>query len=158
MSEYLTQLDRSRRFIERLRNQNRERNDYEDDLWSFFQNTWHLKDWIKNDPTVPQSVKDTIEEDIKQFDVLMICGDLANRSKHLKLSKIRKDAKVGGREIVVVAQETIGGSKSKVTQSWDYLITLGDGSTRKALDVAKAAIQAWETLLLQYGLDKDSDL
>jgi len=41
------QLDRVRRLRARLDVHNRPRPEYEDDLWSFFQNAWHLKDWLK---------------------------------------------------------------------------------------------------------------
>jgi hypothetical protein len=34
--------------------------DYQDDVWAFFQNCWHLKDWVKHDPLVPKDVKDRI--------------------------------------------------------------------------------------------------
>jgi hypothetical protein len=30
-------------------NRDRELVEYEDDVWNFFQNAWHLKDWVKND-------------------------------------------------------------------------------------------------------------
>jgi len=58
---YLEQFRRVKRFLKRIGNQDRDATKYDDDLWGFFQNCWHLKDWIKNDPQIPQSVKDGIE-------------------------------------------------------------------------------------------------
>ena len=152
MTDYVQQLHRVRRFGERIRAQNRERVSYEDDLWSFFQNCWHLKDWLKNDPSIPTGIRSCVENDVKAFEALMICADLANRSKHLLLSNARRDANVAGREIVVVVTECVGGGSSSNSQTWDYVVTLGDGTTRKALNVADSAIRAWETLLQKHGL------
>jgi len=66
--------------------------EYEDNLWSFFQNAWHLKDWIKNDASVKKSI--SMEVAYKNYKSLLVCSDLANRSKHFTLTKtIRVDAK-----------------------------------------------------------------
>ena len=144
------QLDRVRRFLVRIHDTERARRDYEDDLWSFFQNCWHLKDWIKNDPGVPSSVSSAIEGDVKKCESLMICADLANRSKHLDLHDARRDADMPGRHIVAVVNETSGADKPSHTTSavsWDYRITLRDGSERRAMVVAEQAIADWETLI-----------
>ncbi len=44
MAEYIDELNRVRRMLDRLNRQDRSPNEYGDDLWSFFQNGWHLKD------------------------------------------------------------------------------------------------------------------
>ena len=51
MPEYMDQLNRVRRMLDRINRQDREPIEYGDDIWSFFQNCWHLKDWVKNDPS-----------------------------------------------------------------------------------------------------------
>ena len=61
MSDFEDQLARVERYLKRIENQDRDRTEYEDDLWSFFQNCWHLKDWIKNDGTIPETLRNTIE-------------------------------------------------------------------------------------------------
>ena len=86
MPAYMEQLNRVRRMLERInRNQNRSADDYGDDVWSFFQNCWHLKDWIKNDPHIP--IHGSIEDLVKTSPPLMICADLANGTKHLKFDR-----------------------------------------------------------------------
>jgi hypothetical protein len=59
---YRDQLDRTRRFLERILAARAAGYvvDYQDDVWAFFQNCWHLKDWVKHDPLVPKDVKDRI--------------------------------------------------------------------------------------------------
>src|SRR5258708_1539825 len=60
MSDWREQLERVVRFLARLQNHDRPKHDYEDDLWAFFQNCWHLKDWIKNDPALDPSTRRTL--------------------------------------------------------------------------------------------------
>jgi len=92
---YKEQFQRVLRCLKKLKNQDRGTLEYSDDIWSFFQNCWHLKDWIKNDPELPRTIRDSIEKEIEQFESLLICADLSNRSKHSELNRnIRKDAKI----------------------------------------------------------------
>lgn len=148
--QFEEQFNRVKRFFGRIQNKERILPDYEDDLWSFFQNCWHLKDWIKNDPGVPSSVSSTIEEAVNDYESLMICADLANRSKHLNLRMVRLNAAMPGRHIVATINETIGSQKPSDTTSvitWDYKITLQDGSERRAMVVAEQAVADWKTLI-----------
>ena len=67
---------------------------YEDDLYHFFQDAWHLKDWIKNDPAAKVKAPN-IEKDLEADGAFMITADLANGTKHrvLTIEKfIRKGA------------------------------------------------------------------
>jgi hypothetical protein len=147
---YLEQLERVRRFFARLSNENRDAVEYDDDLWSFFQHCWHFKDWLKNDPTVPTQITGRVEDYAKGKLAIMICADLANRSKHAVLKNIRKDAEITSRDTTVF----IGGTKESpgTFSVSEHTITLNDGSTHQARDVARQAIRDWEELLKSYGL------
>lgn len=148
---YLEQLERVRRFFARLSNENRDAVEYDDDLWSFFQHCWHFKDWLKNDPAVPTRITGRVEDDAKGKLAIMICADLAIRSKHAVLTRyIRKDAEITSRDTTVF----IGGTKEfpGTFSVSEHTITLSDGSTHRARDVAKQAIRDWEELLKSYGL------
>jgi hypothetical protein len=57
-----------------------------DALFHFFQDAYHLKDWIKNDSEVTTSV---VEKWINETDALRLCADLCNGSKHLRLTRSR---------------------------------------------------------------------
>jgi hypothetical protein len=147
---YLEQLERVRRFFARLSNENRDAVEYDDDLWSFFQHCWHFKDWLKNDPAVSEQIKGLVEGDAEGKLELMICADLANRSKHAVLSNIREDAEITSRGTTVF----IGGTKESpgTFSVSEHTITLSNGSTHRARDVAQQAIRDWEELLKSYGL------
>jgi len=68
---YHEQLARVRRFLARVENLSvnpkfelppEKQTEYEDMLYAFFQNCWHLKDWIKHDAAAPSTLADRIED------------------------------------------------------------------------------------------------
>ena len=160
MSEYMQQLERVKRFLRRIEDQNRNQIEYEDDLWSFFQNCWHLKDWIKNDICVPQVVRNKIENKVRESQSLNITADLCNRSKHLYLKpKSRRvdadiksmDVKVHVQTLTVNSQtgETTGGEGRS---EYNYTVSTEDGSKFNALDLARHAVQDWEHLIAELNI------
>ncbi len=165
MNEYTQQYDRVKRFFSRLTNQNRSQIDYEDDLWAFFQNCWHLKDWIKNDLTIPQNIgkifEDKIENEIKKYNSLMIAADLANRSKHFNLTPKRLDANITKKSVTVHVpclhlhlnsktgeSHTVGECRSE----YFYTIETKDGSEYDAFQIAQNAITDWDTIIKQLNI------
>lgn len=146
MSKFLEQFNRVERYLKKIEDQDRDSTAYDDDLWSFFQSCYHLKDWIKNDPYVAGEIQRTVEGFVNGNEDLRICADLANRSKHLDLDKnIREDAKVTSRNVKILVPTA--GSDSVGTSTCEHIITLGDGRTRIALDVARKAVEAWKGFL-----------
>jgi len=143
MPEYIDQLDRVRRMLDRLNRQDRSPIEYGDDLWSFFQNCWHLKDWIKNDPSVPARVRGLIEKLVADSPPLMICADLANGTKHLWLRKPRVGAKHSRWNLLITP-----GESSKV----EYLIDIGSGDQQDGLELARECLLEWERILTAKGL------
>lgn len=146
MSKFLEQFKRVERYLKKIEDQDRNSTAYDDDLWSFFQNCYHLKDWIKNDPDVADEIQRMVEKFVQDNEELRICADLANRSKHLKLDKPpRQDAKITSRNVIIYVPTA--GSDSVGTSTCEHIITLGDGRTRIALDVAIKAVEAWKDFL-----------
>jgi len=146
MSRFLEQFERVKRYLNKVEDQDRDSTAYDDDLWSFFQNCYHLKDWIKNDLDIGDGIRKTVEKFVQSNKELRICADLANRSKHLELNEPpREDAKVTSRSVTIYAPTA--GSDSVGTSTCEHTITLGDGSKRIALDVARKAVKAWESFL-----------
>ena len=47
---YRDQLDRARRFLDRIEQLAANDVEFQDMVWAFFQNGWHIKDWVRNDP------------------------------------------------------------------------------------------------------------
>lgn len=56
-----------------------------DSLYTFFQHCYHLKDWIKNDPSCP--LRTSVENFVSASPQLSLCADICNGSKHLNLTK-----------------------------------------------------------------------
>jgi hypothetical protein len=117
------------------------------DLFAFFVNCYHLCDWIQQDSDVPQRVSDEVRPYVLTSDVLKICVDLANRSKHSALAKPAKT-----------------GDKSTRPSSNDATIMVGQGEARHAfrvssgeaewdaLDLALACVATWRIFLEQHDL------
>lgn len=145
VSEYSKQLARVERFLCRIENQNRDSTEYDDDLWSFFQHCWHLKDWIKNDPSISPTQWSAMEGTIEGSLNLRICADLANRSKHLRLTNKREDADITRRSVTV----KVGNPSSSTCE---HIISLDDGTEKVALVVAKAAVNEWNLVFATFGL------
>ena len=154
---YKDQFDRVRRYLARIENQSRDRTEYEDDFWSFFQNCWHLAHWIENDPTLTASTKGNVWNDVKNSDTIIICRDLANRSKHVTFEpnyQTRMDAQVTQSQIGIEAGGSLQDENvSSARLSYGYTITLHKtGSHKDALRVARKAIKDWAALLKRNGL------
>lgn len=145
MSTFLDQFERVKRFLKRIQNQDRDSVAYDDDLWTFFQQCYHLKDWIKNDLGIRDEIRNEVEAFVNGNEELRICADLANRSKHLKLDKVRDDARITSRSVTIYPPTA--GSDSTGASTCEHIITLGDGRKRRASDVAKRAVEAWECFL-----------
>ena len=148
------QWERVKRMLARVDDHNRDSFSYDDDLWSFFQNCWHLKDWIKNDEAVPKAVRDGIETKVANVESIMICADLANRSKHLQLVRnIRRDADVTNRSVTIRVGHACGVESGAVcTSESEHIITLSDGRKFVAQLLAHGAVEDWRKLLRGLGL------
>lgn len=145
MAPYLEQFERVKRFLQRVRDHSRDSVEYDDDLWSFFQNAWHLKDWIKYDPSIGSDMKKRMLAAAESEPNLQICSDLANRSKHYDLRNERRGAKVTSRDVKVV----LGPSpRSEST----HHVALNDGSLLTAQELAERVFVAWEKILHKEGL------
>jgi hypothetical protein len=156
---YQEQLARVRRSLARVENWSvnpqlelpQERQvEYEDMLFAFFQNCWHLKDWIKNDAAAPRTLAGPIEQLCGQHQSLLLCADVANGTKHLRLTSPR----VGGQvvpEIMVRLTDSFVTGESTSQIRYVYKITDATGNSFDALTVARQAIRDWETLITTHG-------
>lgn len=109
-----------------------------DSLYHFFEDAYHLKDWLKNDPsvTIPAAI---VEEAVKSYP-LNVCADLCNGIKHLKLTK----TKTGNLDTAVTSQSVVVHVGSHSEHSWTVESA---GDTWDAEDVANDVISAWDTWL-----------
>ncbi len=109
MSQSTKQFNRVQRaFLRVLDNHNRKLVDYEDDVWSFFQNCWHLSDWIKNDTKgVAKATRGKIGVEVKSHPALVRVGELANKSKNLVVTSnvMEEGGKEHGEILLTVIDE-----------------------------------------------------
>ncbi|MGQ0557601.1 MAG: hypothetical protein ACT4PN_16845 [Nitrospiraceae bacterium] len=93
---YRDQWDRLIRSYERLKKMDEGRADeihsenYRDEIYAFFMNCHHLKDWLLNDSEFPARTK--VESYINSKKELQICADICNAHKHLHLTKKPRSA------------------------------------------------------------------
>jgi hypothetical protein len=128
------------------RDHDRESDFYQDEAYAFFQNCFHLKDWLKNDDASSAAASD-VEDFISQSPSLSLCADLANGSKHLKLTTHRVDAdtKLGRRHFDL----TLGGGVPRIAAKYEVEAA---GSKHDAFKLASACMAEWETYLKAKGL------
>jgi len=65
-----------------------------DNYYHFFQDCYHLKDWIKNDGSVKKEVSD-VEEYINKSSYLKIIAGIAIAAKHLKITRKQREYALG---------------------------------------------------------------
>ncbi|MSR62090.1 MAG: hypothetical protein EXS08_06575 [Planctomycetes bacterium] len=143
---YLEQLQRTRRWLVGIQDQNRQQDKYLDDLYAFFNACWSLKDWIKKDESIPKEKRETIvraAENGPTTDNIQICADVANLAKHLVRDPKRspfKDATIAGAHVVL----SVG---AETTVAWNYFITHRDEvDPVAALAIAASAVDEWTQL------------
>lgn len=152
MRKYLEQYGRVLRFLAKVQAASKvhihERpsifDAYRDEMYAFFQNCWHMRDWIRYDDSIPEKTRATIRREAEHTKALLVCADLANASKHLKLIKLPR---VGAEDRQL--RITINRDASV---SWEYMIEMSDETTISAADAAFAAVNAWTDLLSRHGL------
>lgn len=145
MPSFKEQYERVKRSLNRIQSEEQESTvDYMDDLYSFFINCYHLKDWIKNDPATGLT-EDEVEDFVNSQLSLQICADLANRSKHAILEKyIRQNADMKERSITIDLNQGI--------TIYENMVALEDGSRHIAENIAQQAVDAWTKFLSSRGL------
>jgi hypothetical protein len=160
METWKEQYERVKRSLCRIENRNEDLSEYhKDDIWHFFQDCYHLKDWLKNDSTIDDKTKgkngDNIEKFVRSNIELQLCADLANRTKHLELLKERVDKNIETRSIAFHGPTisiknkngkevyNSGPGKSNI----EYFIQLSDKKYYEVLDIARKAVGLWEGFL-----------
>lgn len=139
------QYDRMERGYTRLIKPYQSSTDYEDDIQHYFQDCWHLKDWIKNDINLGANIRTNIEVEVASHKSLRVVADLANGSKHLNRHNSREGAYVTGGDVVVHL------GQFKPTEII-YNISLDDGSVLLQKDLIKQAFDDWQAVLKKLNL------
>ena len=118
---------------------NRNSGYYEDEIYAFFINCYHLKDWMLNDEAlIITEKKKKLNEFIDNSKPMKICYDICNSRKHLKLTtpKIDKETQFGPRQHSL----NLGGDGPIFSAKYSILC---DRETFDAFDLARACIDEW---------------
>lgn len=143
---YRHQLDRARRFLARVQMATDDWADlddveFQDMMWAFFQNCWHVKDWLKHDPSVSQAVKNAAIDLAHQSLHLKMCQQLCNGTKHL-------DTRPGASHHHVNTTIIPGAGIREL----DCIVDDGTGRLISGKQLAKDCIAEWERILSSQGL------
>jgi hypothetical protein len=108
-----------------------------DRLFHFFQDAYHLKDWIKNDPATKRlPVETAIAAE------LAVCADLANGTKHFRLDpKKGPGPRTGDPSTAFVSQSVTVGPQTVTGRASQSVVTVGPAGGRQAPG-SSATVQA----------------
>jgi hypothetical protein len=123
---------------------------YDDDVLAFFVSCYHLKDWLKNDPASGVS-ENEVETFVAKSLNLRICGDLANGSKHLTVTRPRLDATTKVTRhvttygpLVMTGQTTTAEIENTISA---YYGIRARGVLHDAFEVATRCVEEWDGFL-----------
>jgi hypothetical protein len=143
---YRHQLDRARRFLERVQDLSHaewstaNEVEFQDLMESFFLHCWHVKDWVRHDPCVTSNQKMAVDDLARQSAVLMACRDLCNGTKRL-------GARSGAKQKPIEADYVLG-----FTVAMDCVIEGAQGQENSGIELAQLCIGEWERILESQGL------
>jgi hypothetical protein len=116
---------------------------YQDEVYAFFLNCYHLKDWIKNDPSVGP-VAAEVEDFINNTRELRLCADICNSHKHLRLNRSQRSGEnpqFGKRHFSLHV-----GNAIETSLSVKYSIETSSESI-DAFVLATKCLQAWQSFI-----------
>jgi hypothetical protein len=97
-----------------------------------------------SDPLVPQQIKDAIKQQAEDTKALLMCHDICNGTKHLKLTTPR-----GGGARYHSAESTLVDGFVVTIDGW---IDNGSGLQISAKHLARQCLGEWERILQSHGL------
>lgn len=147
------QFERTKRWHARFkeindgRDHNRESDYYKDTVYAFFQNCWHLKDWIQNSDELGADKTNELVGWFHGHTDMLICRDIANGSKHLLIKdpSIDKNISIGKSQYSL----SLGGPPKIQVVYW---IQTDKHGSLNAFDLADTLIANVEGQLKKYGL------
>jgi hypothetical protein len=118
---------------------------YRDEVYYFFLNCYHLKDWLINDTAFPGTRTD-VENYINANQELQLCADICNAHKHLRLDSPRsaENPCVSGQKIDLQLGESRAVIKIKFT------IDTASGP-RDSFELATRCLKLWKEFIVIKG-------
>ncbi len=119
---------------------------HEDTMRAFFENCYHLKDWVANDQTSRIS-REEVEGFIDHTPCVRLCADIANGNKHLALThkpRSGKNPTHGPRHF------TLSPGDGLPLGQVNYAINT-EGDSLDAFHLVKDRVEAWKAFLETHG-------
>lgn len=153
-SAALEQFERTKRYLTRIENiyagifssSGHDREAYDDDVASFFIHCYHVRDWIIHLNKLGITAQQ-VDLYINEHKALKICADLANGSKHCKVTRSLRTARqphIAGTESQTSTWLT-GNGGGEVMQC-KYVI-LSNTEFLDALQLARKCVQLWDSYI-----------
>ncbi len=123
-----------------------DKNAYDDDVVSFFIHCYHIRDWIIHLNTLDITAKQ-VDGYINQHKALKVCADLANGSKHCKLTRSMRTERqphIVGKERRTSTWHT--GSGGGEVMKCKYTI-VSNTEFLDALELARESVELWESFI-----------
>jgi hypothetical protein len=118
---------------------------YVDDMYAFFQNCHHLRDWIKNDPSIAPNTRKNLTSKADCEHCLKICADICDGTKHLLRTLHHGKSTVDFMDRSITAHE---GSPYAGTVS--IKLSIEHNATRlDAFQLATKCVEAWKRISSQ---------
>jgi len=122
-----------------------------DNLFNLVVTAYHIVDWIKNDPAVPQPAKDDLAS-MRANTYLAVCRDVANASKHFTLDKNYKN-QVTAKTSAISGYGVGGYGKGPYgVGEYSIVVVLTDGQRFDSHELADGVLQAWDAFFSKHGL------
>jgi hypothetical protein len=145
---YIEQYNRMKRWYDRFvalnhgRPHNVSSDNYLDEIYAFFLNCYHLKDWIRNDGMVDTVVQQSVEPHMNSSRPLKLCADICNSLKHLRLDSSRSgESPAFGKKQFGLA---LGPASTTIKLKYEVNTTTGPVD---AFQLATECVDAWDAFL-----------
>ncbi|WP_431064831.1 hypothetical protein [Methylotuvimicrobium sp.] len=152
----MEQFERAKRYLSRVEelyegvfsSSSHDKDAYDDDVISFFIHCYHIRDWIIHLNTLTITAKQ-IDGYIDRHKALKVCADLANGSKHCKLTRslrTERQPQIAGKERRT--STWITGSGGGEVMKCKYTIVINT-EILDALDLARECVELWKSFIDQ---------
>jgi hypothetical protein len=148
MALYREQYDRMYRWYKRFSNlKNGRPHDFEsenyiDEIYAFFVNAYHVKDWIKNDHELQKSVRDVVEQYINDTKALALCADISISIKHLERTQSDRSEQNPALGVKRFGVKIVTGGPTTISLVAYEVKT--DSGVVDAFDLATDCVNAWD--------------
>lgn len=149
----MEQFDRAHRYLVRIRSiyagiyaGDHKKQEYEDDVLSFFVHCFHIKDWIVHLNKIGVTAKQ-VDEFINASECLKICADLCNGTKHCILTRSARTGRqphMSGRQYKSSVWFTGSGGGEVVQGKYSIVTAAG---VVDALNLAEECMRSWENFI-----------